>query len=238
MVRHDAGHLPPASANGGGKSSPFFQSLRRQVVEDEGGKVALVARKLAGLSVGGKEDAFERQAERAAHLARWMPESEVAGDLERIRDSRWVAGENGSLTPLYLRDLCRQERDAQGEERVEESGDEKPGRVAAWSSGQDGGDVVQSSVGNTLPQPIEARVGALLGVDLGHVKVHDDDAANLAARLMNARAFTHRNHIYLAKGQSANDMGLLAHEVAHVVQQGAAGRREGGPPNQAGDGRS
>ena len=44
--------------------------------------------------------------------------------------------------------------------------------------------------------------------------------AHDTAQQINAKAFTHQNHIYLGKGQRANDTGLMAHELTHVMQQG------------------
>lgn len=40
-------------------------------------------------------------------------------------------------------------------------------------------------------------------------------------RFLDARALNAEQN-YLGKGQSANDMRLMAHEATHVVQQGAA----------------
>src|SRR5262249_11969189 len=39
---------------------------------------------------------------------------------------------------------------------------------------------------------------------------------------LHARAFTHQAHIWLGADQSPEDVGLMAHEAAHVVQQGAS----------------
>lgn len=62
------------------------------------------------------------------------------------------------------------------------------------------------------------------GLDFAHVRVHADaDAAASASRLA-ARAYTVRSHIYFGRGEyepkSREGRSLLAHELAHVVQQG------------------
>ena len=59
-------------------------------------------------------------------------------------------------------------------------------------------------------------------VDLKGVRVHDDATANQAASSIDARAFTHGSDIWLAHGESDKDVGLMAHEAAHVAQQGPA----------------
>jgi hypothetical protein len=63
----------------------------------------------------------------------------------------------------------------------------------------------------------------VLGVDLSHVQVHSDAAAQVSARRLEAKAFTHQNHIWLGPHQSADDVALMAHELTHVVQQTGAG---------------
>ena len=73
--------------------------------------------------------------------------------------------------------------------------------------------------GSPLPSQVRAQVEPLLGADLSPVRVHDSPAAQRAAIGLNARAFTDQNHIWLAPQQSAADVGLMAHEATHVVQQ-------------------
>ena len=53
------------------------------------------------------------------------------------------------------------------------------------------------------------------------MRVHDDERAALAARALGARGFAVGRDVVLA----ARDDALLAHEVAHVVQQERPGRR-------------
>lgn len=69
------------------------------------------------------------------------------------------------------------------------------------------------------------------GTDLGEVRVHTGEAATRATAAVNARAFTLGKSIAFAPGQydpaGPGGRRLLAHELAHVMQQGgAAGRRD------------
>lgn len=75
------------------------------------------------------------------------------------------------------------------------------------------------SPGLPLRQDVKTKLETGMGADLSGVRVHEDSAAHEAAALINARAFTHRNDIWLGKGQSQSDLGLMAHEATHVVQQ-------------------
>lgn len=82
-------------------------------------------------------------------------------------------------------------------------------------------------VGMPLQPSLRRRLEHGLGRDLGHVRVHDDSTAHGATAALGARAFTHRHHIWLGRGESASDVPLMAHEATHVVQQGAAPVSEG-----------
>ncbi|MET0647218.1 MAG: DUF4157 domain-containing protein [Pyrinomonadaceae bacterium] len=72
-------------------------------------------------------------------------------------------------------------------------------------------------------------MGSRFGQDFGNVRVHDDGEAHRAAKSLNAEAFTTGRDIYFSQGayNPASQPGqkLLAHELAHVVQQnqGTAG---------------
>jgi hypothetical protein len=56
-------------------------------------------------------------------------------------------------------------------------------------------------------------------IDLQTVRLHTDGKAHDAARQVSARAFTIGTDIFLGPGERPNDLRLIAHEAAHVVQQ-------------------
>jgi hypothetical protein len=93
--------------------------------------------------------------------------------------------------------------------------------------------------GRRLPPALAQTLGGRMGADLNDVRIHDDaQAAELAADVQ-ARAFTWRRHVYFAAGEyrphEREGLRVLAHELAHVVQQGAAAaRRDGGDAAVAG----
>ena len=76
--------------------------------------------------------------------------------------------------------------------------------------------------GTPLRDDVRARVEPAVGMPLGEVRVHDSPAARADARALQARAFTHRNHIWLGPNQRADDVPLLAHEATHVRHQAEA----------------
>jgi hypothetical protein len=87
----------------------------------------------------------------------------------------------------------------------------------------------RKATGAPLPAAPRERLEASLHADLGDVRVHDDPEANRAATDLGAQAFTVGQDISFAPGRLAPDdpfgMHLLAHEVAHTVQQGNGGSR-------------
>lgn len=80
-----------------------------------------------------------------------------------------------------------------------------------------------SSGGNPLTPHQRAHFEPRFGRDLSHVRLHTDLATATAARGINARAYTLGNHIALTgdAGRPEHPDGqlVLAHELAHVVQQ-------------------
>ncbi|WP_172330705.1 DUF4157 domain-containing protein [Mangrovicoccus sp. HB161399] len=86
--------------------------------------------------------------------------------------------------------------------------------------------VSRPGAGAPMDPGVRARIEPQLGRDLSDVRVHDDARSRDATASIGAKAFTHRNHIWLGPGQSASDAGLMAHEATHTAQQaegGAAG---------------
>ena len=73
--------------------------------------------------------------------------------------------------------------------------------------------------GSSLDGDVRTRVEPLLGMDLSSVRVHDSPSARDTADTLRARAFTHRDHIWLGPGESRTDERLIAHELTHVAQQ-------------------
>ena len=78
--------------------------------------------------------------------------------------------------------------------------------------------------GAPLPSAARARFEARLGERFDDVRIHTDAASAREADTLGARAFTRGLHIYFAHpadAQVAGNERLIAHELAHVVQQRA-----------------
>lgn len=79
--------------------------------------------------------------------------------------------------------------------------------------------VAQPGSGRPLPAPVRAFMEPRFGKDFSDVRIHDAPQDRTAARRIGARAFTHRQHIWMGPGEAVEDRRLLAHELTHVVQQ-------------------
>jgi len=88
------------------------------------------------------------------------------------------------------------------------------------------GDVLRSP-GNPLDAAARAFFEPRFGRDFSDVRVHTDSEAADSARSINANAYTLGNNIVFASGryQANSDEGhrLIAHELAHVMQQSQRG---------------
>ena len=85
------------------------------------------------------------------------------------------------------------------------------------------------SGGQTLDAETREFMEGRFGHDFSQVRVHTGHQANDSARQMQAQAFTFQNDIVFGAGHYApgTEQGrwLLAHELTHVAQQGAAPRK-------------
>jgi hypothetical protein len=89
-------------------------------------------------------------------------------------------------------------------------------------------DRVLSGSGRPLDPALQLDMGQRFGYDFSRVRVHSDVAAEQSARDVNALAYTVGRNIVFGTGQYApstpRGQHLLAHELAHVLQQGALDR--------------
>lgn len=77
--------------------------------------------------------------------------------------------------------------------------------------------------GNPLDGGVRSRMESAFGMDFSHVRTHTDTIAAGLSKRLNARAFTIGKHVAFGSGEyrPGTPVGdaLIAHEMAHVVQQ-------------------
>jgi hypothetical protein len=98
----------------------------------------------------------------------------------------------------------------------------------------------QQNEGQPLDQKTLAEMERACGADFRGVLFHDDPAAQASAASLGAAAFTRGDDVYLGKDapspESLAGKSLVAHELAHVVQQRQAGTVDAGRINQPDEG--
>jgi phage-related protein len=80
-------------------------------------------------------------------------------------------------------------------------------------------------LGSALPEGVRDRMEGAFKADFSGVRIHTDSVAVLLAKELNAQAFTVGGDVFFGEGKfapgSREGEHLLAHELAHTVQQGA-----------------
>ena len=81
--------------------------------------------------------------------------------------------------------------------------------------------------GQSLPGSERNFFEPRFGADFSKVRIHNDTQAGRLARSVNARAFTHGYNVVFGAGEyfpgTLSGRKLIAHELAHVIQQNGAG---------------
>ena len=183
------------------------------------GKVAT-----GSLRIGAPDDAYEREADRAAD------EIMAGGALKH----HWSLSSMGINAPLQRKCSCGGSggSDGQCEEcKKKEEGQQTVQRKAAGTATPEFAPPIVHEVLNSPGQPLDAETRAFFEPHFGHdfarVRLHASALAAESARKVGALAYTVGTNIAFAPGQySPRSLGgrrLLAHELAHTIQQASAG---------------
>ncbi|KMY66930.1 hypothetical protein AAU61_13240 [Desulfocarbo indianensis] len=159
----------------------------------------------AKLQVGSSDDPFEREADRVAERVMRMradedeePATLVAGAGPRIQ--------RAGCEP------CTPDEDESQLRRKSGGSQDGGGRLPLSEEALNRG-------GAPLPGAVRAFFEPRLGRDLAAVRLHSGPEADSLNQGLNSFAFTYGSHVWLGHGQQAASDSLLAHELAHVVQQ-------------------
>lgn len=178
----------------------------------------------AMLEIGPVDDPWERDAEQTAERVMRMPDP---------------------ITPTMSRADRKLRRCAACEKEKEQEKEQKTlARTASSSAPALAGETAPPIVHDTLRSPgrsLDTSTRAFFeprfGHDFSRVRVHTDVRAAESARSVRALAYTVGPNIVFASNQFSEHTSagrrLLAHELTHTVQQGAATRAKGEMPPSA-----
>jgi hypothetical protein len=179
----------------------------------------------AKLEVGAADDPLERQADRVADRVMRMPDLEMA-----VGQASHAGRETLPRTRERHEEKHRLQRKTEGPSTESGAAGSRagggatvaPGTASALAEG------IVATPGRALDVGVRSFMEPRFGHDFSGVRIHDDPVASRAAGSVSALAYAVGTNIVFARGQYAPDTQagrrLLAHELAHVVQQGRAPR--------------
>ncbi len=181
---------------------PVFAGVSSAVLPTISGRVQ---RKLM---VGAATDPLERDADRIADAVMRAPAAPHGNSC----------GCRGETGPGGECKTCRTRKSAAGNNRIQRSATGQAPTMVPRAVHN-----VLGSAGRPLDPVARAFMEPRFQRGLGDVRIHDDTSAASSAALVGARAYTVGRHVVFGAGEYglASNAGrrLLAHELAHVVQQ-------------------
>ena len=235
-----------------GTSADRIRFLQRTVGNQAVSKLIRSGGLQANLRIGQPGDVYEQEADRVADAVMRMPEPGVQRQVEPEEEEEETLQSKplaSQITPLVQ--VQRQEEPEEEEEetlnakplseeithlvqRQVEPEEEEEELQAKATSGRIS-EVTPNLKSHILSlkgggQPLSGTERAFFeprfGADFSHVRIHNDPSAANVARLINARAFTRGRDVVFGNGEYApgtsSGRRLLAHELAHIIQQRAA----------------
>jgi Domain of unknown function (DUF4157) len=183
------------------------------------------------LVIGAPGDKYEQEADR---VAQQVVQRLHAPQMERLRSEaavqRETQPEENELQTKPLSDRIQRVEMPENSElqmrpmllRMKAMGSREasPNLESAISRAKGGG--------QSLDAGLQKSMGQAMGANFSGVRVHTDAQADQLNRSIQAKAFTTGQNVFFRQGAynpgSRSGQELLAHELTHVVQQGAASR--------------
>lgn len=204
-IAHQAASQPAALTNS--QAAVLQRTLGNQGV----GRLLIQTK----LTVGPAGDKYEQEADATAKA--------VVKNINTSGVQRQPEEEDPALQAKPISSLQRQPEEEDPTLQAKGNGLRGGGELdtdmeTAVTNARSGGQALSDQV----RQPMESAFNA----DFSQIKIHTHSQADSLNRSLNARAFTTGNDIFFRQGEynpsSSSGQELLAHELTHTVQQGAA----------------
>lgn len=206
------------------------QPSRQAIVKPVAAVTPLIQQKKAiqpQLEIGKPNDKYEQEADRVADTVVRMPEPQpqslsVSSNSQKVQRS---LADNISRIGATYNGATNSGVSYQPFVQRQESGVANATRIDVESK-------LNNSSGRGSPMDDKTRTyfESRFGTDFSGVRVHTDSNAVQMNKALGSHAFAHSNNIYFNQNQynpsSTEGKRLIAHELTHVVQQGAAVRRK------------
>lgn len=175
----------------------------------------------ASLKVGAPNDRYEQEADQMGERVMRMP------------DTQFSSGEG--IAPSDTGSSIRRQEEDEPAEVQGKMLQRTPGLQRAPSGGLQTSTGfagrLQSSLsgGSALGAPVQQGMESAFNADFSRVQIHTGPTASALSNEIGAKAFTYQNHVFFNEGnyqpETQSGRFLLAHELTHTVQQGAALKR-------------
>ncbi|MDN5820692.1 MAG: DUF4157 domain-containing protein, partial [Brachybacterium sp.] len=200
----------------GNRSDSFFPAAQHagtgSVARKRAGRSGPVQ---GGLTVSAPSDPLEKQAEHTADTVLRMPVGPVQRSSSAASEIQQATEEDALQRSPSAEEQVQRSPAAAVASLRDRHGPVSPAELRAATAG-----------GQPVPATERAELEPRLGVSLADIRLHTDAEAGRLSRRLRAKAFTHRGHVFFAPGQfrpgTAQGRHLLAHELTHTIQQGAA----------------
>lgn len=237
IVEDDAPQIEPGQM----RKNDFLDQLRNEVCAAADAELAAVGRSTEGCPyierwIGHYRTRSGQQTERA--LRRYTPEAAGATNARdyiplvaaRVRSAVAVWATTGKITGVPEGVSA----ESPESEPVETAAGESAAGKKVLAKGRDGASAasaapdIQAQLGHgrALDGGVKSRMESAFGYDFSQVRVHTDSKADELSGGLSARAFTIGSDVAFAGGEYKPGTligdALLAHELAHVVQQDGA----------------
>ena len=191
----------------------------------------------AKLEIDPVDSPMEREADAAAHQVVHQSSSKTGGETASIQ--RKKIQRMGKEEEAAAKRIQRQEEEEAAAKLIQRQEEEQPAAKLIQKKDEKGaGDATQINVeqmiqmtkgqGNALPDDVRSEMESHFGADFSSVRIHTGNQAIEMTQALNAHAFTHGYDIYFNEGRfdpyAQSGKELLAHELAHVVQQKGTGQ--------------
>lgn len=204
--------MPPELANIDGHEQESREVAANEQASQQNSEAVNAAPVIvqAKLTVGAADDPYEKEADNVADKVMRMPDQ----NFVQLKCAHCEEEEKKQVQRKELSDTITPLIQTKGEGNVTVSDAVSNELGAAGSSGY--------PIENSTRSFMQSRFGA----DFSTVRIHTGSKAIQMSRDLRAKAFTTGNNVYFNEGQyqPGSDSGkrLLAHELTHVIQQGAA----------------
>ena len=172
----------------------------------------------AKLEIGQPNDKYEQEADRVADEVIRMPGPQVERQSDDEEKEKFT-----QIKPLSDKIIPSFQKQVGDEEEKIIQPKETPCQPSEVNSEIESRINALKGRGRPLPETVRAFFEPSFGYDFSQVRIHSNPEAARMAQALNAKAFTSGRDVLFGTGQYASGTTsgkkLLAHELAHVVQQ-------------------